>query len=265
LCAQISDCHIVEPGEKAAGVVDTAPFLRAAVAQLNSLDPAPDLVLASGDLVNDGRPHQYAHLADLLVPLRAPLYLMPGNHDDRRALRAAFPDHTYLGGGPTVDYVVEGPVRLIALDSTIPGAPGGRLTHRQLHWLDDVLCAEPDVPAVVAMHHPPFATGIGHMDQMALDAGPAEQLATVVRRHPQVERVVAGHLHRSISRRWAGTVAATVPGVAHAVALDLRPGGAAAWNLEPPAISLYLWQPKLGLVAHQLTIGEFAGGRFGDD
>jgi hypothetical protein len=102
------------------------------------------------------------------------------------------------------------------------------------------------------------------MDRMALDAGPADDLAVLVRRHPQVERVVAGHLHRSISRRWAGTVAATVPGVAHAVMLDVRPGGVAAWNLEPPALALYLWRRDLGVVAHQLAIGDFRGGRFGD-
>jgi 3',5'-cyclic AMP phosphodiesterase CpdA len=189
---------------------------------------------------------------------------MPGNHDDRAALRTAFPAHRYLGDGPTIDYVVDGPVRLIALDSTIPGAPGGRLSRRQLQWLDAVLQQSPNVPAVIALHHPPFATGIEHMDRMALDAGPADDLAVLVRRHPQVERVVAGHLHRSISRRWAGTVAATVPGVAHAVVLDVRPGGVAAWNLEPPALALYLWRRELGVVAHQLAIGEFRGGRVGD-
>jgi 3',5'-cyclic AMP phosphodiesterase CpdA len=264
LCAHISDFHIVEAGERAALVIDTAPALRAAVEELNRLDPQPDVVLASGDLVNDGRDAQYEHLRELLAPLRAPLRLMTGNHDDREALRRAFPEHGYLGQGPTLDYLVDGPARLVVLDTLVPGAPGGRLTRRQLAWLDEVLAAAPDVPAVVALHHPPFATGIAHMDAMALDRGPAEALATVVGRHPQVERVVCGHLHRAISRRFAGTVATTVPSVAHAVALDLRAGTPPRWTLETPAISLYVWRPELGLVAHQVAIGPFPEGTFGD-
>jgi Icc protein len=255
----------VEAGQRAALVIDTSPCLEAAVSQLNRLDPQPDLVLASGDLVNDGRDAQYEHLRELLAPLRAPLYLMPGNHDDRAGMRRAFPSHEELGRGDTLDYVVDGPVRLVVLDTLVPGAPGGRLTRRQLSWLDDVLRAAPQTPAIVALHHPPFATGIGHMDAMALDQGPADGLAEVVSRHPHVERVVCGHLHRAISRRFAGTVAATVPSVAHAVALDVRAGQPARWTLEAPAITLYLWRPELGLVSHQLAIGPFREGTFGDD
>lgn len=262
LCAHISDLHVVAPGERAGGVVDTLPFLVAAVDQLNRLDPRPDLVLATGDLVDAGGADQYRQLAAAVTALAVPLYLVPGNHDDRDRLRAAFPDHAYLGTGPTVDYVVEGPVRLVALDSLVPGAPGGRLTRRQLDWLDETLAQSPTRPAVVALHHPPFPTGIGHMDRMALDDLSSRRLVDVVGRHPQVERVVCGHLHRTISRRFAGSVAATVPSIAHAVTLELRPGGPAAWALEPPAITLYLWRPDLGLVAHQLPIGTFEAGLY---
>jgi 3',5'-cyclic AMP phosphodiesterase CpdA len=263
LCAHLSDPHIVEPGCRAAGIIDTGPFLSAAVARLNGLDPQPDLVLATGDLVNDARPGQYRHLADLVAPLRAPLRLLPGNHDDRDGMRTAFPGHDYLPDGPTLDYVVDGPVRVIALDTLIPGSPSGRLSIRQLAWLDATLAEQPATPTVVALHHPPFASGIAFMDRMGLDAGPAARLADVVSRHPHVERVVCGHLHRAISRRFAGTIAATVPGLAHAVALDLEPRHAPGWTLEPPAITLYLWRPQLGLVTHQIAVGPYPEGRFG--
>jgi 3',5'-cyclic AMP phosphodiesterase CpdA len=262
LCAHISDLHVVAPGALAGGAVDTRPYLTAAVDQLNRLDPRPDVVLATGDLVDAGGVDQYAQLAAALAPLETPIRLLPGNHDDRGRLRAAFPEHTYLGTGPTIDFTVAGPVRLLALDSLVPGAPGGHLVRRQLDWLDRELSAMPDRPAIVAVHHPPFATGIVHMDRMALDDLSSAQLAEVVARHPHVERVVCGHVHRTISRRFAGTVAATVPSVAHAVTLDLRPGGPAAWQLEPPAITLYLWRPELGLVAHQLAIGVFTAGLY---
>ena len=106
----------------------------------------------------------------------------------------------------------------------------------------------------------------GHAAQLRVTApGPTRGLADVVARHPQVERVVCGHLHRTISCRFAGTVATTVPSVAHAVAFDVRVGDPPRWTLETPAITLYLWRPDLGLVSHQVAIGPFREGTFGDD
>jgi hypothetical protein len=97
------------------------------------------------------------------------------------------------------------------------------------------------------------------MDAMGLAADDAAALGEIVAAHPNVERVQAGHLHRTIARRWYGTIAATAPSVAHAVALDLRPGGLAAWNREPPSYQLHHWTPAIGLVTHVEAIGEFDG------
>jgi 3',5'-cyclic AMP phosphodiesterase CpdA len=261
LVAQISDFHIVERGQLALDAVDTAACLRAAVEHLNGLDPAPDVVVATGDLVNDGRPAQYEHLHELLAPLRHPLRLAPGNHDDRDALRAAFPDHGELGIDGFVDYVVEGPVRTVVLDSTRFPEPGGRVDDGQLRWLDRTLAEAPATPTIVAVHHPPFLTGIAHMDAMGFDRDTADALGDVIGRHPQVERVQSGHLHRSITVRWHGTTAATAPGVAHAVTLDLR-GGPAAWNREPPACVLHWWTATTGLVSHVQAIGPYPEKRY---
>jgi Icc protein len=185
------------------------------------------------------------------------VWLLPGNHDDRAALREAFPGRPEIGGPGPVQFVIEGPVRVVALDSSRAGEAGGRLDADQLGWLDATLHEAPATPTVVALHHPPFATGIAHMDAMALDAGDADALGAIIDRHPHVERVQCGHLHRSILRRWHGTIAATAPSVAHAVALDLRDDAVAAWNLEPPAILLHWWTPSTGLVTHQQAIGDY--------
>jgi 3',5'-cyclic-AMP phosphodiesterase len=261
LVVQISDFHIVEPGHRLAGAVDTASYLRAAVEHLNNMRPAPDAVLATGDLVNDGSSAEYEHLRRLLAPLQWPVWLMPGNHDDRDALRAAFPEHAELGDDGYVQFVIDGPVRVVALDSLRVGEAGGRLDDGQLAWLDGVLSAEPTTSTVVALHHPPFLTGIDHMDAMALDPDDAVALGTVVARHPQVERIQCGHLHRTIVRLWYGTIAATAPGVAHAVYLDLL-GGPAAWNREPPACTLHWWTPTTGLVTHVQAIGTYPPTRY---
>jgi 3',5'-cyclic AMP phosphodiesterase CpdA len=262
MMVQLTDCHIVERDRLAMELVDTASFLRDAITTTNALDPGPDLVVISGDLVDDGRPAQYDHLAELVARIEAPVLLMPGNHDSPATLRAAIPardrlpDGAVERDGPYLDVMIDGPVRVIALDSSRGPDPAGRLEPAQLSWLDDQLRAAPDRPTVVLLHHPPFATGIVHMDQMALDAESCAALARVIERHGQVERICCGHLHRTISRRFAGTIAATAPSVAHSVAWDLtgQPAGA---SLEPPAITVLVWGPELGLVAHQRAVGDY--------
>ena len=257
LLVQLTDLHIVEEGALLLDRVDTAAFAAAAAAAVNNLSPAADAVLLSGDLVNEGRPAQYEHLKRLLAPIEAPIYLMPGNHDERGALRSAFPDHAELGSGPTCDYTVDiGPLRLVALDTLVDGEPGGSLTSGQLAWLDARLAEQPDRPTIVAVHHPPFATGITWMDEMSMAPVAADALADVISRHPHVERVTAGHLHRSISRRWAGTIVATTPSTCHAVALALGNTGGSGITYEPPAMTLHWWTQATGLVTHQLPIGD---------
>jgi Icc protein len=262
LLAQLSDPHIVREGERLLGVIDTATHLREAVAHVNGLDPQPDLVLLTGDLSNEGRPEEYEHLGYLLGPLRAPFHLVPGNHDLTDQLRDAFPDHVHGAPGRRADGVIDGPLRVVTLDSSRYPEPGGSLDPGQLEWLDATLAVAPEQPTVVAVHHPPFATGIAHMDAMALDTGAAAGLATVVATHPQVERVLCGHLHRSISRRFAGTIALTAPSTAHAVQLDLG-DAPAAWNREPPAILLHLLMPSGGVVTHLEVVGDHHAVRFG--
>jgi Icc protein len=259
LLAQVTDMHIKAGGKLSYRVVDTEGSLARCVAHLLALPQVPDAVLFTGDLTDFGRPEEYANLARLLAPLTMPVYLMAGNHDDPGAMRRAFPQHGYLRqrAGP-LDYVIDDfPLRIVALDSTVPQQSAGELRPSQLQWLDDTLRAAPSKPTLVAVHHPPFWTGIGHMDRMCL-ARP-EQLESVVSRHPQVERVVSGHLHRAITKRFGGTVASTCPSPSHQVALDLDDEAASRFVMEPPGYQLHLWREGAGLVSHTGAIGEFAG------
>ena len=95
LLVQLSDPHIVPKGELLLREIDTARFLREAIEHVNRLDPQPDLVLLTGDLVNEGHPEEYEHLRELLGALRAPFHLVPGNHDLTAVLRDTFPDHVH--------------------------------------------------------------------------------------------------------------------------------------------------------------------------
>lgn len=258
LLAQISDLHIKPQRRLAYGVVDTATMLERCVEAILALPQRPDAVIATGDLVDLGRPDEYGLLRELLAPLAGlPLYLLAGNHDDRAALRAAFPGHAYLRQcEPFVQYVIdEHALRIVALDTVVPGEARGELCAARLDWLDRTLAASAR-PTVVALHHPPFATGIGHMDRIAL--ANADALAAVLRRHPQVERVIAGHLHRPITCRFGGTAASVCPSPAHQVALDLSTEAPDHFVMEPPAFHLHV-QTASGLVTHTAYIGDFDG------
>lgn len=258
IIAQVTDTHIRVPGKLAYGVVETAGYLERAIAAVNALDPLPDVLAMTGDLVDFGMPAEYERLKALLAPARMPVLLIPGNHDEREAMRAAFADHAYLPRSGFLQFAVDDfPVRIVGLDSVVPGKGGGTLCRERLEWLDRTLAAAPRKPTVLLIHHPPFPTFIGHMDKAGLDA--RDGLAAVVARHPQVERVLCGHLHRAIQARFAGTIASTAPSPAHQVALDLRPGGPSAFKMEPPAYQLHAWREGVGIISHLGFIGRFDG------
>lgn len=259
LLYQITDLHIREPGRLAYGRLDTAPYLRLAIETVLSCPQPPSAVVLTGDLTDFGRPAEYAHLRELLSPLKCPVFLLPGNHDDGATLRQSFPEHSYLGESGHVQYsVAVGDLQLIALDTTVPMQSHGELCDDRLSWLDAELDRVRHRPVVIAMHHPPFRTLIGHMDKIGLLSG-GDGLERIIRRHPNVERVICGHLHRAIDVRFAGTIASTSPAPAHQVVLDLHPEAASQWNLEPGGFRIHAWTSDTGLVSHTRPVGRFEG------
>ncbi len=258
IIAQISDLHVAVPGSEADSVQNGAVGLANAVAHLNALEPRPAAVVASGDLVSVGTTAEYDRLRDLLAPLEIPIHLMAGNHDDRELLRQAFAAHGYLPRRGFLQYVVEcDPLRLIVLDTNVPGAPHGELCADRLDWLDRQLGAAPGRPTLVFLHHPPFATGMAKMDAAGFVG--ADGLGRVVARHDHVEHLLCGHLHRPISRRFHGTIATTCPSTAFQLTLDLRPRERLSIAQEPAACLLHYWDGDGGLVTHTSVIGSAEG------
>lgn len=255
LLCQISDPHVVERGTLAYGKVDTSAHLERCVRKVLALPRRPDAVVVTGDLVDGGTAAEYGLLGEILGALDLPLYLAVGNHDDREALRGAFPGHRHLAGEDGfVQYAVEDfDLRLIVLDTLVPRKPGGLLCEKRLRWLDRRL-AETDRPTVIAQHHPPFATGLSFMDRMGLYDPGAE--AAVISRYPHVERVIAGHHHRTAHARFAGTVASICPSSAHQLLLDLVPGADIRFTVEPSGFQLHLWDGAQ-LVTHTATVEDF--------
>jgi 3',5'-cyclic AMP phosphodiesterase CpdA len=158
---------------------------------------------------------------ELLAPLGVPMHVLPGNHDDRHAL------HRHFGvpgaDGEPVQYAVDlGPLRLVVLDTTRPGEDPGRLDPERLAWLDAELAAMPEALTLIAMHHPPLSTGIPLWDELGLPAADRRALAEVLEGHPQVRRIVGGHMHRTMTAELAGRPVLTVPSTYVQMRLDFH-------------------------------------------
>jgi 3',5'-cyclic-AMP phosphodiesterase len=259
--AQISDLHIKPPGTLAYGRVDTAKALQRCVAALNAFDPQPDLVVISGDLADTPTVEEYDHLKRLLAPLKRPFVGIPGNHDSREMMRDAFPRADYASSsGPLNQRVEVGGLDLVLLDSSVPGKPYGELDAPTLQWLDATLASAPERLALLFLHHPPFKTGIWHMDSQNLRN--AAELMPIIKRHPRVQLIATGHVHRATLTMFARVPTTICPAPNHAVDLDLAELRPPSFKVEPPAFHLHSWFPGEGfghVVTHQVPIGEFDG------
>src|SRR5882757_1479094 len=184
MIAQITDTHIRPHGKIAYGRVDTNAMLEAAVATLEGL---------------------------------------PRNPDRRAELFAEFGADGYMKNDDGfLHYTIEGhEMRLIGLDTVVPGYGHGEMCAQRLAWPEGRLAERRDQPTLVFMHHPPFSTGLADMDRINCRNGQA--MSGVLRRVDNIERVVCGHHHRPITVRWGGTVGSVAPSTAHQVTLDLIP------------------------------------------
>jgi 3',5'-cyclic-AMP phosphodiesterase len=259
--AQISDLHIKPRGQLAYGRVDTAKALENCVAAVNAFRPAPDFVVISGDLADTPVAEEYDYLLELLAPLKLPFAGIPGNHDGRDMMRAAFPNAAYaFSSGPLNQTIAVGELDLVLLDSSVPGKPHGELEAPTLQWLDMTLRSSVDRPALLFLHHPPFIAGIWHMDRQNLSN--AAELAVIIKRHPRVQLVSTGHVHRAALTLFAGVPCTICPAPNHAVDLDLGHLREPSFKVEPPAFHLHTWFAGEGfghVVTHQVPIGAFDG------
>lgn len=188
---------------------------------MHELRPAPDAVLVTGDLTEHSDDAEYDQVRELLASLDVPLFVLPGNHDEPAALRRHFVVPG-VDSGP-VHYAADlGALRLVVVDTTRPGENPGALDEERLSWLDAELAAEPGTPTVLAMHHPPLFTGIPPLDEIGLPTEDRRALGVVMERHPQVRRIVAGHMHRTIAGELGGRAVLAAPSTYMQARLDLR-------------------------------------------
>jgi 3',5'-cyclic AMP phosphodiesterase CpdA len=235
LLVQLSDPHVGADW----GGGDPVATLAATVACARDVVPDPDAVLLSGDLADHAEDAEYEQVRELLAPLAAPLHVVPGNHDDRVALRR----HFGVPGahGEPVQYAAHlGPLRLVVLDSTRPGEEPGELDAGRLSWLAETLAAAPGTPTVLALHHPPLAIGIPVFDESGLPQADRRALGEVLEAHPQVRRILAGHAHRAISAELAGRSVFAAPSTYVQSRLDFA-ADEVEFAADPPGFAVHAW------------------------
>ncbi len=259
LIAQISDTHIAEAGHRTFGVAPMAENLAACVADINTQPLPVDVVLVSGDITNNGTEGQARCAAAILDGLDCPYFVIPGNHDDRATLRNVFgkaacpaPDGDFLS------FTISGfPLHLVALDSTIPDAPGGEICANRARWLEQALAEGGNKPALLFLHHPPLKCGVPESDQDGFIG--AERLREVVSGRDNIERILCGHIHLHTHARWAGTVVTTAPSTGMPLALDLTQSHPSEFLLDAPSYLLHHWTPERVLVTHPVRVAPLEG------
>jgi 3',5'-cyclic AMP phosphodiesterase CpdA len=258
LIAQISDPHLRPHGALYHGTTDSNGDLAEAVKCLNRLSPRPDLVLLTGDIVDEGSPAEYAVALEILETLDAPLLVLPGNHDERQAFRNAFRTHDYLPGEGPLHYAMDaGAMRILAVDVTVPGEHHGLFDDAAEAWLTSALARDPQRPTIIMMHQPPIVTGIPYLDEYRCFG--AERLATCIAGSSSVERLLCGHVHRLMQGRFGQTVLCTAPSTTTAIALRLEPDAEPASFVEPRGFLLHHWREEQGTLTHYIPIGTYPG------
>lgn len=215
IIAQISDTHIVPKGQewKSLPKTQVAGRLRLVVDNLNRLNPKPDVVLLTGDAIDDAGREGYDHLKEILESLTTPLYIIPGNHDNREDMRKAFSHENYMPHQGYIQYAIDDyPVRLVALDTLIPHEGHGILCEERIGWLTRTLQENTEKPTLLFMHHPLIKTGQKLLDRVRCHT--SDDFEAIVESFPNIIGILSGHYHKSCATIFGGTLCFVAPSVA---------------------------------------------------
>lgn len=260
ILVHVSDLHVRPPGVPLSRVVEASHLAERALRAIAAFRPAPDAVLITGDLTDCGLPEEYADLRRMLLRhLRGQrVLLLPGNHDRRENFRSELAMFEGVTTEPSfVQYVVDDlPVRIVVLDSVVPGAGHGELCDERLAWLDARLAEAPQRPTFLALHHPPLKCGLPVCD--AINLRSTEALGALLQRHRQVERILCGHHHRSITGRLGSAIVCVAPSAAHQGAFELD-ADLGRFVMEPPAYCVHVRQDDGSVATHVAFVDAFSG------
>jgi 3',5'-cyclic-AMP phosphodiesterase len=221
--AHISDTHFLAGGAKLFGAAETEANLRAALDQLSHLSSLPEAIVITGDLADLGEPDAYARLRAIVEPaaeaMGSRIIWVMGNHDERPAYAEGLFDAAPSDEPQDAVYDVNG-LRVISLDTSVPGYHHGEITDAQLDWLRAELATPAEHGTILAMHHPPAPTPLlWAMDMLELHG--QDRLAEVLA-GTDVRAILAGHLHYSSHTTFAGIPVSVASATCYTLALAAK-------------------------------------------
>ncbi|RXU64821.1 MULTISPECIES: 3',5'-cyclic-AMP phosphodiesterase [Pseudomonas] len=193
LLVQLSDSHLFAETDGALLGMNTADSLQRVIDLVLAQQPRIDLMLATGDLSQDGTLESYQRFRQLTRQIPAPGRWLPGNHDEPQVMQLATRDSDLLE--PVIDI---GNWRITLLDSSVPGSVPGYLQDDQLQLLARSLGEAPERHHLICLHHHPVSIDCAWMEPIGLRN--AEALFAVLDRFPQVRALLWGHVHQEIDR-----------------------------------------------------------------
>ena len=245
LIAQITDLHIGFDRDNPHEL--NIRRLNLVIDQINAMTPRPDLLIVSGDLVENGDDQRaYRHMEALVKRWQGPMLWAVGNHDSRTGFREVLPEVPTDDNG-FIQYEAEhGGLRFVIIDTLDVGRHGGMVCEARAAWLKARLREKKDMPTIIVMHHPPVDTGIEWMSALSCEEW-VQRVAKVITPAKQVVAVLAGHVHRPIATGFAGKRLVVCASTAPLVALDLEavdplhPDGRALIIGDAPAYAIHYW------------------------
>jgi 3',5'-cyclic AMP phosphodiesterase CpdA len=202
--AHLSDTHLLAGSARQYDAIDTVERFRQALDRVGRIDPPPQALVFTGDLADVGDPAAYRILRELVEPMAeaigAQVVWCMGNHDDRAAYsRELFGEESDASQDRVYD--VAG-LRIVSLDTTVPGWHHGEVAESQLAWLRDVLATPAQHGTILALHHPPIPSPMVPASEL-IELRDTEGLADVLR-GSDVRAIVGGHYHFSSHSTFAG-------------------------------------------------------------
>ncbi len=250
IIAQISDTHIaLDTPDTYQRILD---FERT-IADINALDPAPDVIVHTGDIVHNGRQEEYAKAVAIFAKARAPVYVLAGNRDDRANLRAAFAARGYLApDSDFIDYAVDDyPVRLIAVDTLSSSSNKGDFCSERSRRLNHLIDAETTKPIAAFAHHPPFEVPVGPDPLNFETPEMMARLRQTLQHSGRVVAIFSGHVHRGTAGHVGSIPATVMP----SIATTLRRGEYPAQMKIRPVYHIHRFDPAWGFVTETRIVG----------
>lgn len=234
----LTDTHLVAPGEPLHGL-DPHANLLACVASIRARHADAAFCVHTGDLVDGGDPRAYRAAVEALAALPMPVHVIPGNHDDRAALREAFADARLDDNGFVQQLIHHDGACFVLLDTLEPRhGSAGAFCAQRAEWLAARLAEAGDAPVYLFMHHPPFPIGIPSMDRIGLLE--PQHFVRAIAGARNLRHIFFGHVHRPVSGHWRGISFSTLYGTNHQVLLDLHEPRYIAFTAEPPSYGVVL-------------------------